>query len=542
MSNNPNYLHTTSGYEGMDSALNIETLNTQENEKQKTFKQPSQSCNVSDKPKKTKKLPENIKKRPFKRNDQIQKEKHDQSKINFNNSLKIEREVEVSIVFSRTAGSPKKKSQIILVSKESNRESNISNTNTFRESELKKANEHDDVNYKTNTLPTSESNVNNVNYVNTLNKKESIEKLSKQNNNFNATKKSLTESLHANSNYSNNKLNTLTASLNSSKRKKILDYDKSLKNPLLLVEKTGYKPIFTEESLQEDKTKINMKPLQHYPHSSKMFNIKKFKNPIPEISEEELNNNRTKLIEAYEARALKETRKQLETETSKNNEKNAKKINCLREKNLLDNILNTPKSTNENEGISENFEMEKDSEQKQQKTEEIATNSINFNNVKDKEESYDNSRITNPAEDRLRITTHQDTEVPKPKAKERVDPNEYMKKIYENIEENCEMENSFRKSFSQKLRKKDENSNTSNDRKVTYQTRLITEYDDVEVSRTKKKFPENYKEDLKYFMYEKKMQLKEQQIKEENERTEKTMKIYAGLYNINEKIKDANKV
>jgi len=156
---------------------------------------------------------------------------------------------------------------------------------------------------------------------------------------------------------------------------------------------------------------------------------------------------------------------------------------------------------------------------------------------------YDNSRITN-SHPIKNSQISQESDLKTYKSKERVDPNEYMKKIYESIEETCEVENSFRKSFSLKLRKRDkeENSNMSSEFKVNYQTRLITEYDDIEVKKAKKKFPENYKEDLKYFMSEKKLQLKEIKIKEENEKLEKTMKIYAGLYNINEKIKEDFKV
>ncbi len=350
------------------------------------------------------------------------------------------------------------------------------------------------------------------------------------------------------------KSNTLANSLmksNNSKRQKTLNYDKSLKDPTLLIEKSKYKPVFTETSMMENRTKTNFfsnkkKELPHKPHSSKVISTK----PLgSKLTEDDINNNRTKLIEDFEARVLKDTRKQLLTETSKNNEKNAKKINCLREKNLLDNILNTPKENDD--GISE--KMEKESELKMSGSgsdgmsgsvdnpQRMASEEVK-NNLERSEESYDGSRIINTSQEAAR--RNQETEVAGVvKIKERVDPYEYFKRIYDNIEENYEEENSFRKSFSQKLKKVEEIKAT--DTRATYQTqtRLETEYYDPDaVPKNKKKFPENYKDELKYYMCEKKMQIKEEKVREASEKMAKSMKIYAGLYNISEKIKEDLKV
>ena len=370
---------------------------------------------------------------------------------------------------------------------------------------------------------------------------------------------------------SESKRKTLNDSLQQSKldsaakRKKILEYDKSLKNPLILNEKTKYKPVFTEESLIENKKKIK-KPPEH-PNSTSNKHSKKEKVVI-EISEEELHNNRIKLLEAYEARALIETKKQLINDTNKINKKNEKKIRCLKDKNLFENVLNTPKSNDENEmneakefneadvineGVLET-EMDNLSLQhlKKPKQNKVATTGENKNQTINNVivESFDNSRIINPSVPKTSLETGSgidklqfQAQSLKPKPKEKVDPHEYMKKIYENIEEHFEPENSFRKSFSQKVRKRGESANMSTDHKAEKPTRLMTEYNTSDAPKAPKKvFPENYKEELKYFINEKKKQLKENKVREENEKTEKALKIYYSLHNITEKIKEDNKV
>jgi len=537
-------------------------------------KQPSQSCNtnnsmLSEKSKKGQRLIDKTDKiRPFKRNEQnnipnsntntagvattnktpkINNYVNNQNNTNNQNitntepnlkssakGLKIEREVEVSILSSKgdTKGT---QSKCLISSNDSpSNQSRSQNPlkNTFRESELNKTDDNEDNNFDRNIITQPNANVSNmINITNnneSLIKKENEEILSKQNNSSSLMNESKRKIMNESVLLRQNQKESAIA-----KRKKILEYDKSLKN-----EKSNYKPVFTEESLVENRE--NKAKNKKLPLTQSIKQIKKSKPPVPEISEEELNNNRTKLIEDYEVRILKETRKQLLTETSKNNEKNAKKISCLREKNLLENVLHTPKLDDENEEeVEEGERLDEDGEQinDTRETKKKKKKSEDYNIM------YDNSRITN-SHPIKNSQISQESDLKTYKSKERVDPNEYMKKIYESIEETCEVENSFRKSFSLKLRKRDkeENSNMSSEFKVNYQTRLITEYDDIEVKKAKKKFPENYKEDLKYFMSEKKLQLKEIKIKEENEKLEKTMKIYAGLYNINEKIKEDFKV
>ena len=138
--NNDNYINTTNNDNENYSALYLNTNESQGKDVLKSTlksqKQPSQSCNTSEKVKKNQKDYKPDKMRPFKRNDQnvkpVQQKALEINMSKLNNSLKIEHEVEVSI--TSTKGN-KKKCEFKLVSHSRVPDDNQSiNQNTLKNS------------------------------------------------------------------------------------------------------------------------------------------------------------------------------------------------------------------------------------------------------------------------------------------------------------------------------------------------------------------------------------------------------------------------
>ena len=280
-------------------------------------------------------------------------------------------------------------------------------------------------------------------------------------------------------------------------------------------------------------------------------------------SESIILDNRKKLLENYEMSLIKSNEKEKEKEISHEKDKTKKKLKYLNEKGRLENLNNFEMENDDDKYLNDMFEKETKKSKNFMRNSNPNLRGGNNLFLRNSSNSYNGSKVFyrghSVGSSQLNRADQKGSEITANNAKKpKLDSFDFIKKIginviniksYEMEDLGNEKENSFRKSFNNKIQKinnpdhklkkiddnQKESKSSSNRLYKTDSKKLEASDEETRALSFRKKNKVIEKNKLKVFIDNSKKKIKEEKIKFSNEATERNMKIYFNLLNLQEK-------